>query len=140
MAACSCPSAQRSSAAFAPGLVLIVSGRAQRIQLLRSRLSVAHCAGCSPAPLVLVQLVPYMSIRFDAASRSCVGCRVCGASALHEKTSASAPACLPWRFSAFRLSVLPPGFAFLPTPVEQELHACLLAGAVAMHRAPAWEV
>ena len=40
-----CPATQLSSAALASGLVPIVSGRAQRVQLLRFRPSVALCAG-----------------------------------------------------------------------------------------------
>ena len=51
----SCLAAQRYSAALAPGLEVIVSGRAQRVQSLRSRLSVALCAGCSPATLVKIE-------------------------------------------------------------------------------------
>ena len=40
-----------------------------------------------------------------------------------------------------RASFHPASGVLLPrSPVEQELHACLLAGAVAMHCAPAWEV
>ena len=60
--------------------------------------------------------------------------------AQYEKTSACALGRLPWpclRRACCRPAswVLPP-----PTHVEQELHACLSAGAVAMHCAPAWEV
>ena len=59
-------------------------------------------------------------------------------SLVYEKTSARAPACLPWRrCRSWRLFVLPPVVPRPPTPVERELHA-LRGCAVAMHCAPAW--
>ena len=109
--------------------------RAQRVQLLRVRPSCYSLGAgvCAVFPAGAQLGMPFCLGRqeyshrpgtflISAAFRSCVGSRSL-ASALYEKTSASAPARLLWRCfcrASFRPAfwVPPP-----PTPVEQELHA-----------------